>query len=418
MHAHNKGFTVTPFHLNIIRALCNDDPFGLILAPRGFGKTEVVNSWLCVVGLRNRNIRILVTSRTDNQIKSIGNNIRKTYTSEAFTRIFGDVVGDKWNESEFSLSGRNDMIKEAAFSCYSAGNAIISKHFDIIIGDDLVVESDRFKPTERLKLESWYDMALLPTLVADGRVTLIGTPYHMSDLYSKLIAKGQYKVYRSLALIRDRHTNELVSSCELVFPTKKLLQRRDSISARAFALGYQMDYNVEQAKFFNPNDMRYFKRYEYIDNKIYVVKTNEEGTEEKVRIRRTFLGIDLAVAVNDDADYFVIAVGGVDIDNNLYILDIFRTKLLQDEQFAAIQSFAKEYNPYKIGIEANGVQGGLGLLLRDRTNLPIELINTNKDKEFRATIFSPRMKMGEIWFNETMPSLHLVKCTLNTIYLM
>src|SRR5690606_6570600 len=85
-----RGFTVTPFHLNIIRALCNDDPFGLILAPRGFGKTEVVNSWLCVVGLRNRNIRILVTSRTDNQIKAIGNNIRKTYTSEAFTRIFGN----------------------------------------------------------------------------------------------------------------------------------------------------------------------------------------------------------------------------------------------------------------------------------------------------------------------------------------
>jgi predicted phage terminase large subunit-like protein len=78
-----------------------------------------------------------------------------------------------------------------------------------------------------------------------------------------------------------------------------------------------------------------------------------------------YIGVDLAYEANENSDFQVIMVVGVDSDKNVYIIDYFRERIPLYEMPDEILQYAKEYSPIKrANVELVGAQG----IIKDAVN--------------------------------------------------
>lgn len=171
----------------------------LDLAPRGFGKSTVGDVDYCITKiLRDPDIRIMIGSKTQTQAQAFLKEVRTHFEqNEDLIRIFGDWKTSKdniWNDREFTVNKRKVIKKEATLTALGASGAVISKHFDIIIGDDLVGLENARTEKQRANLKEWFYSSLFPTLEPDGEIHILGTRYNPLDLYEDLIKSKSYVV--------------------------------------------------------------------------------------------------------------------------------------------------------------------------------------------------------------------------------
>lgn len=182
---------VMDLHKSIISNISNSKST-LDLAPRGFGKSTVGDVDYCITRiLRDPNIRIMIGSKTQTQAEAFLKEVRTHFEqNEDLIRIFGDWKTSKdnvWNDREFTVNKRSIIKKEATLTALGASGAVISKHFDVIIGDDLVGLENARTEKQRSNLKEWFYSSLFPTLEPDGEIHILGTRYNPLDLYEDLI---------------------------------------------------------------------------------------------------------------------------------------------------------------------------------------------------------------------------------------
>lgn len=190
---------VMDLHKSIISNISNSKST-LDLAPRGFGKSTVGDVDYCITRiLRDPNIRIMIGSKTQTQAEAFLKEVRTHFEqNEDLIRIFGDWKTSKdnvWNDREFTVNKRSIIKKEATLTALGASGAVISKHFDVIIGDDLVGLENARTEKQRSNLKEWFYSSLFPTLEPDGEIHILGTRYNPLDLYEDLIKSRQFASY-------------------------------------------------------------------------------------------------------------------------------------------------------------------------------------------------------------------------------
>lgn len=165
----------------------------LVLAPRGHGKSTVLNvGYVLWRTFRDPDERVLVVSATGLQAQGFLREMRShVETNRMLLEIFGDRRGEIWREREFDLAGKKRLSKEATVTAIGVEGAIISRHYDTIILDDVVDEESARTKKSRDRLEDWFYKVLVPCLEPGGRMHLIGTRYHPDDLYGRLIANAE-----------------------------------------------------------------------------------------------------------------------------------------------------------------------------------------------------------------------------------
>lgn len=195
---------VMDLHKSIISNISNSKST-LDLAPRGFGKSTVGDVDYCITRiLRDPNIRIMIGSKTQTQAEAFLKEVRTHFEqNEDLIRIFGDWKTSKdnvWNDREFTVNKRSIIKKEATLTALGASGAVISKHFDVIIGDDLVGLENARTEKQRSNLKEWFYSSLFPTLEPDGEIHILGTRYNPLDLYEDLIKSKDYVVNTQRAI--------------------------------------------------------------------------------------------------------------------------------------------------------------------------------------------------------------------------
>jgi len=161
----------------------------LILAPRGHGKSTICTVAYSLWKLsHNRDTRILIVSNTADQAEALGGEVKAQLESnENLQELFDTCRGEPWRARKFTLAGRTRICKEASVTTTGVEGAIISRHYEVIILDDVVDEENSRTPTARRKLKNWYAKVLLPCLEPGGEMHLLGTRYHPHDLYGDMI---------------------------------------------------------------------------------------------------------------------------------------------------------------------------------------------------------------------------------------
>ena len=402
---------VRDLHWEIIQNI-SDHTSTLDLAPRGHGKSTVGDVDFCITKiLRDPNIRILIGSKTDTQAKAFLKEVRLHFEQNIdLIRIFGDWKTSRdnvWNDKEFTVNRRTIIKKEATLTALGSSGAVVSKHFDIIIGDDLVGLENARTETQRANLKEWYYSSLKPTLEPHGEIHILGTRYNPLDLYEDLIKSGEYVLQIQRAIQKNPDGTER-ALWEEKFSLEKLKAIKAESGTVIFNMQYQNDTELAKGKIFKNKDFCYYEEFA-IDYDFQTAKVrvkNDDGIDQWKKVRLYF-GVDLAIGDKKKNDYFVLMVLGMDKDRNIYVIEYVKEKLSFNAQLTTILDYGREKYPMveKIGVEAVAYQEALAQELRRLSLLPIMSIKTSKDKVTRAMRRSANFENHKVFFRAGMDDL-------------
>ena len=404
--------SLQPLHASIIHNV-SDNQASMDLAPRGHGKSTIGDVDFCITQvLRNPDIRIMIGSKTQTQASAFLKEIRTHFEQNVnLIRIFGDWKKSRdnvWNDKEFTVNRRTVIKKEATVSALGASGAVVSKHFDIIIGDDLVGFENARTEAQRKVLKEWFYSSLYPTLEPDGEIHILGTRYSPMDLYEDLIKCKNYKVNVQQAItVKD---GQEYSLWESKFSLEKLRSIREEAGLIIFNMQYQNNTELAKGKIFKYKYFKHFEEYDidYDLNRVRVKVLDSQGVPYWIPVR-IYMGADLAISEDETSnnDYFVLTVIGVDKNKNVYVLDYLKERLTFNAQLNAILDYGKNKFPMveRIGVETVQYQKSLAQEIRRLSLLPVVNIQTSKDKVTRAMRRSALFENGKVWFRIGMDDL-------------
>jgi len=404
--------SLQPLHASIIHNV-SDNQASMDLAPRGHGKSTIGDVDFCITKvLRNPDVRIMIGSKTQTQASAFLKEIRTHFEQNVnLIRIFGDWKKSRdnvWNDKEFTVNRRTVIKKEATVSALGASGAVVSKHFDIIIGDDLVGFENARTEAQRKVLKEWFYSSLYPTLEPDGEIHILGTRYSPMDLYEDLIKSKNYKVNVQQAItVKD---GQEYSLWESKFSLEKLRSIREEAGLIIFNMQYQNNTELAKGKIFKYKYFKHFEEYDidYDLNRVRVKVLDSQGVPYWIPVR-IYMGADLAISEDETSnnDYFVLTVIGVDKNKNVYVLDYLKERLTFNAQLNAILDYGKNKFPMveRIGVETVQYQKSLAQEIRRLSLLPVVNIQTSKDKVTRAMRRSALFENGKVWFRIGMDDL-------------
>jgi predicted phage terminase large subunit-like protein len=177
-------------------------------------------------------------------------------------------VRDEWRDSEILIKDRKQPRAEPSISTAGLDSTITSKHYDIIICDDLVNQDDRDSVAKRRASIKYIDDLVDLLDKRHGFCLFVGTPWHWEDAYQyiektlnpKLKSKVQREVVIHKEPIYEDTPKGRVYNFPEIFPPKKVEEIRNMKSDAAnFAANYLLKpihpdsqiFKFENFQFFN-----------------------------------------------------------------------------------------------------------------------------------------------------------------------
>jgi predicted phage terminase large subunit-like protein len=152
----------------------------------------------------------------------------------------------------------------------------------------------------------------------------------------------------------------------------------------------------------------YFKRTDFVE----IPKYTLEAIRHKEKKLVYYAAVDFAISTKERSDYTVIAIGGIDSDGIMNIIDMRRGRWdaleIVDEMFAV----QKKYDPHYFVTERGAIEKAIGAILRReqisrQSYMNLLPMTPTKDKQSRARSFQARFKAGGVkfdkgasWYNE------------------
>lgn len=391
------GYQVKPFHLAMLRWQFQH-PSSLQLVFRGAGK-----STLCTITksihylLKDPNIRILLASKTSANAESFLKEIKGHFESnnrlaEIFGPYFDPKRVTKWDNREIEVLPRTRASKEASITCVGVDGTIVSKHYDVIISDDLVDEENSRTSYMRDKSKTWFYKTLDPCLEPPdtsiphrGEHHILGTRYHFEDLYGHLI-ENELKEHTQVIPALDEAGD---SPWPEKYPPEWFNEKKRKAGTIIFRTQYLCDTEGMKGEVFQFDDCQ------VIDD-----KDLPSGL-------RVFMGTDLAISKKKEtADKFAQIVIGLDVADNIFVLAFYTGHVRFTQQVNRFFQFYDEHDPIFAGMEANAYQEAMIDVIKERDKeTRIVPLYTDKDKLTRAWKLSPLFEGKRVFFRKGMDTL-------------
>lgn len=383
------GYEVRPFHVKMQRHLMSHKE-SLHLVFRGAGKTTTLS--VCKVILRilqDRNTRILIASKTAGFAADILREIKSQFQDNQTLRaIFGEYVGDNWNEGEITVAGRTKPAKEPTVSTVGVNGQTVGYHFDMVICDDLVDEDNSRTPYMRDRVRTWYYKVLTPTFEPHCEVHVIGTRYHFDDLYGHLQANELKSATLIIPALDDRGRTPWPER----YPAAGFVEKRERMGLIIFNSQYQCDTEAMKGEIFQYDDC--------------IQITPDACPWGELLF---FAGFDLAIKEKEAADRFAGVAIGIHpkMKSDIYVVASFAAHIGFSKQTKKIiewwnSGFGGKVDPKKIikfGVEVNAYQDAQYQRLKEiERNIQVKPIVTLKDKTTRAWKLSPRFEAHQVYF--------------------
>lgn len=365
----------------------------LFLIPRGHLKSSFITIGYSIQALiKDQNKRILISNATWANARKFLSEIKGHILSDDFRAYFGDwKAQDAWNVDEITISTRTQVKKEPSISTTGLEKEITGQHYDIIIVDDIVSRENTTTPDQIKKVISYYQ-SLIPILEVGGELIIIGTRWHLQDLYGhiKKNLKNEFFIYE----------REIKENGKYIFPEKFNEHVDAKLKAMLPATFYSSQYKNKPIAASNQVIIKeYFKYYEESPKNITLINTT----------------VDLAGSEGHDSDDTAIVTVGWTPDMDMYLLNIRFGKFSSEEKVRNIYAESRTLRPFKIGIESDAAQKYFIDLLRLYENmnyeqLPIEKIKTGgKMKEERIGNLEPLYRNGKVYHPKNAPWLEALE---------
>jgi predicted phage terminase large subunit-like protein len=284
----------------------------------------------------------------------------------------------KWSEDDGITVKRKGNPKEATIEAWGlVDGQPTSKHFKRLVYDDVVTDSsvttaDQIKKTTA----SW---SLSRNLVSkDAKTRIIGTRYHYFDTYDELIKRG-FKVRRYQATKDGQVKGE-----PWLLTLEQLADKLREMGSETFASQMMQEPRLDADAYYKPE---WFKR--------YVAKP-------KLADLRIYGGSDFAVT-KQGGDYTVHLIVGIDADDNIYVLDIWRDRTDSNVWVEAMLDLASTYKVQTWGVPRDQMGMSIGPFLRKRMHerrtyfMIEELSEAGGDKQKKGRAIQARAASGKVY---------------------
>jgi len=385
------GYEVQPFHLAMLKFQFAHR-HNLQLVFRGAGK-----STLCTVAkaihllLMDPNLRILIASKTITNSEGFLKEIKGHLEGNAeLAEIFGPLYDErkvtKWDTREIEVLPRTRASKEASITCAGVDGTIVSKHYDVIISDDLVDEDNSRTSHMREKTKTWFYKTLDPCLEPPdatcpfrGEHHMLGTRYHHEDLYGHLVA-SELADHHQIIKPYDADGRTVWPA---KYPREWFREKEEKAGTIIFAGQYLNDVEAMKGDVFDFDDCQRF----------------HPADMPSMSASLCYIGVDLAVSLKKKNDRFALVVL-LKFGADWYCVDHFADRIRVAEQTRIIRKYWRKWRGV-VGIEVNAYQEAQKQLLEDADKsdeMVIVPIHTAVDKLTKAWKMAPIFQKHHAFF--------------------
>lgn len=380
--------------------------------PRGTFKTTLFAQGLPSLALgRNPNVRTLISSfRHDVSKRRLRAIKRDLEFNPRFHERFGDgwkpeFREDVWNDDSIYVMRRtNSSLIDPSVACGGVDRSLTGAHFDLIIADDLVTDTNVRTREMRDKVYE-HILDLLPILEPNGVLILIFTRWHVDDAYGRLIRidqarkrMGKDEVFKKT--IHKAHNKDGT----LFFParlTEDLLQKqRERLGSRKYAAQYDNEPIADEDRTFAMDKAR-VRPFDFLPRRIGGGYVSIPGRGQ-MPVMTTLAWDHAGANPTARSDSHGLTVCGTDVTDLRWVCEAQSFKGRPSEVINTVINLMLYYKVWGLSVEMDG-GGGVWLeLLKNELDLRhipwpyfYEFHTAGVPKNLRiATAVQPRWERG------------------------
>lgn len=309
----------------------------------------------------------------------------------------GRVLGIALQDGE-SAADRWSLAAGGEYFAAGVGGSVTGRRADLVVIDDPVrSREDADSEVMREKTDDWFRSDLLTRLKPGGRIVIIQTRWHEDDLSGRLLERmkaggDQWRVISLPALAgpNDPMGREPGAALWPEWETVEQLQRkRSALLPREWSALYQQNPVPEDGDYFKSDWLKTYT------------------TRPPLESLRIYGGSDYAVT-SEGGDYTVHIVVGIDPEQRIYVLDLWRAQTASDVWIEAFCDLVVQWKPSEWGEETGQIKSGVGPFI-DRRALERKAwvvrrpFPSKTDKAVRAQSIRGRIAMRGLYIPEQAP---------------
>lgn len=351
----------------------------MLLLPPRHGKSELASKRFPAFCLGRRpELQFISASATSGLAEDFGREVRNIISSQEYANVFprttlaeDSQAKGKWNTSAGGI-----------YYAVGVGGAVIGRGADIFLIDDpYATMADAQSETTRKNVWEWYTGTVYNRLQPGGAIVLINHRMHEDDLTGMLLAQqlaggDEWEVVELPAIAADGS-----ALWPEAYPIEALERIKRNTLPRFWSALYQQQPAPEEGEFFKRDWFRWYT--------------------ETPKHLRTYGASDYAVT-SKGGDYTVHVVVGVDPEDNLYVLDMWRA---QTESHIWVEEFLnliERHKPMNWAEEQGQIIKSLGPFIDKRMRerkiyARREQVTSVADKATRSRSFQARAAMGKVY---------------------
>lgn len=364
----------------------------MLQMPPRHGKSQLasVNFPAWYLG-RNPKHEIISATYASTLAKDFSKKVRSLMREPRFTTVF---PGCKLNKDSQNIDGWNT---ESGGSYVPAGvdGGITGKGAHCLIIDDPVKNAEEAESaTSRESVKSWYGSTAYTRLAPGGGVLIIQTRWHDDDLSgwleNRMIAGDgeDWEIirYPARALTDERYRKKGEALHPERYDVDALARIERAVGPRVWDALYQQHPVAEDGTYFNKDMFKYYSG----------------SPPERMHFYSAW---DFAIGAKESNDYTVGITVGLDMEDNIWIVDVRRGRWNSFEIADEVIAMHKEWGSMVTGVERGQLSMAIGPYLdkkiQEERAYTINLKDMppgKRDKPLRARSIQGRMSQGKVYF--------------------
>jgi predicted phage terminase large subunit-like protein len=374
---------IADFHLKIYEDIADRSLLKVAeIAPTGFAKSSIVShAAVCWITAYAHYGEVLYISGSHEfacaRLRIVRNEIE---SNELLRADFGLDQGEVWKDDELIVNNKVRILARGK------GSQIQGMRPDVIILDDLEDEEDVRSELKRAHLDEWLNLIVYNRLAPQGRIIAIGSLISKLCYLNKLTSKDAEERGWNHRIFKAQDNGKSIWPERFTYSDLEDRKRSLTGMAGAFDALYQADVSKIQKYTFQMDWLRYW----------------DKLPDDKLPM---YAFVDPAVGVEVHNDYTAIAVGGLDLQGNLWVVDFIKKRFNVEtlELFNVLFGLYDRWQLKGIGIETNGFQKFLKVFferecarLRKYPSITEVKHDSKTSKEMRISSLAPLFQSGKI----------------------
>jgi predicted phage terminase large subunit-like protein len=358
----------------------------MLMIPPRHGKSELASKRFPAYYLgRDPTRQIIAVCATAEFASDFGRDVRNVMNSAEYKALFETRLAE-----DSQSKGKWHTNAGGIYYSVGVGGVVMGKGANtLLIDDPFASMADAQSELTRKNVWEWYTGSAYNRLMPGGAIVLINHRMHEDDLCGRLLAQqaaggDKWEVVQLPAIDEDGEALWPES-----FPIPALERIKKNTLPRDWSSLYQQNPTPEDGDYFQRNWIRWY---------------NKDTTPKHLRI----YGASDYATKEGKGDYTVHGVIGVDPNDDIYLLDWWRSQTTSDVWIETFLDLMKQHEPLAWAEEKGQIMAALGPFIdkrqRERKVYGHRVQYASAaDKPTRARSIQARLAMGKVYFPAHAP---------------